>query len=274
MAQFSGAGCPADCPALDRSRCALSAMEVVNDPYWCGAACWEIPTLLSRDFRSLQVDGDPGGAALLSLIALSGSWLLLFRRSANLAPHRRLELAEGSKLSAHLANCVGWRALAAQLNHRPPPIATLTIRILCGRRRLQGMGNEPIPKDLLPLAGRSLGAWPFRPQLIHRVRGPCLLAIIRRWSPQNLVRQLSLVAGMGYAVPWQRARPWPMLFGGPLAIKPSDASDFWGYGCAFGSVQAGTGCGLGAAPPSIDESATSLGLLPGSACSGRIHLPL
>ncbi|MCX5932318.1 MAG: ABC transporter permease subunit, partial [Cyanobacteria bacterium] len=100
-----------------------------------------------------------------------------------------------------------------------------------------------------------------------------LLSIIRRWSPRLAVRQLSFVAGMGYAVPGSVMALGLMLLGGPWALSPLLLL-IWGYGVRFMAVsKQGLDAGLERIPPSIDESATSLG------CSWtqvlrRVHLPL
>jgi len=246
---------------------ALSAMEVVND---LGAVrLLGVPTLSAGIFDRWQVDGDPGGAALLSLIALAIVLLLVLAERTLRRRSRRWNLAEGSS-TKHFWELAGWRAFAAQLITALPPLATLTIPILWVAEGWQGMGNEPI-QDLLPLAGRSLGL--ALQATVITALAALLLAIIRRWSPQNLVRQLSFVAGMGYAVPGSVLALGLMLFGGPLAISPLMLL-IWGYGVRFLAVsKQGLDAALERLPPSIDESATSLG------CSWfgvlrRIHLPL
>jgi len=61
--------------------------------------------------------------------------------------------------SRHIWETGGWRALSCPVDHRPAPIAPLTFPILWVAEGWQGMGNEPIQRTCLPLAGRSLG-WP------------------------------------------------------------------------------------------------------------------
>jgi len=236
-------------------------MEVVND---LGAVrLLGVPTLSAGIFDRWQVDGDPGGAALLSLIALAIVLLLVFAERTLRRRSRRWNLAEGSS-SRHIWELVGWRALAAQLITALPPIATLTIPILWVAEGWQGMGNEPI-QDLLPLAGRSLGL--ALQATVITAFAALLLAIIRRWSPQNLVRQLSFVAGMGYAVPGSVLALGLMLFGGPLAISPLMLL-IWGYGVRFLAVSKQ---GLDAALERLPQASTNrppAWAAPGSACSG------
>jgi iron(III) transport system permease protein len=100
-----------------------------------------------------------------------------------------------------------------------------------------------------------------------------LLAMAKRWIPNQLIQQLSFLAGLGYAIPGTVIALALMLIGGPAGLAPMLLL-IWGYTDRFLAVAKG---GLDAAferiPPSMDEAATSLG------CSWvavlrRIHLPL
>jgi iron(III) transport system permease protein len=87
------------------------------------------------------------------------------------------------------------------------------------------------------------------------------------------VRQLSFLAGLGYAIPGSVLALGLIVLGAPLGFSPVLLL-LWGYGDRFIAVsKQGLDAALERIPPSIDESATSLG------CSwlgvlGRIHLPL
>jgi iron(III) transport system permease protein len=103
--------------------------------------------------------------------------------------------------------------------------------------------------------------------------GALLLAISRRWSPQPLVRQLSFVAGLGYAIPGSVLALGLILLGAPLGFSPVLLL-LWGYGDRFIAVsKQGLDAALERIPPSIDETATSLGC-DWQGVLRRIHLPL
>ena len=103
--------------------------------------------------------------------------------------------------------------------------------------------------------------------------GALLLAICRRWSPQPLVQQLSFLAGLGYAIPGSVLALGLILLGGPLGFSPLVLL-LWGYGDRFMAVsKQGLDAGLERIPPSIDETATSLGC-DWRGVLRRIHLPL
>jgi iron(III) transport system permease protein len=103
--------------------------------------------------------------------------------------------------------------------------------------------------------------------------GALLLAICRRWIPQAAMQQLTFVAGLGYAIPGSVLALGLMIFGGPLMLSPVLLL-LWGYGDRFMAVaKQGFDASLERIPPSIDETAASLG------CGWlevlrRVHLPL
>ena len=164
----------------------------------------------------------------------------------------------------------GWRALLAQVISALPPLLALAIPLVWVAEGWRNLLDEPLMEQLV-LAGRSLGLALVATLLT--ALAALLLSIIRRWSPRLAVRQLSFVAGMGYAVPGSVMALGLMLLGGPLALSPLLLL-IWGYGVRFMAVsKQGLDAGLERIPPSIDESATSLG------CSWtqvlrRVHLPL
>lgn len=246
---------------------ALSAMEVVNE---LGAVrLLGVPSLSAGILDRWQVEGDPQGAAVLSLIALAivlvlvAAERMLRRRSRrwNLAPGRAEEQAYALR---------GWRALLAQLTCLAPPLAALAIPVLWIGDGWSNLRSEPLD-ELLRLSGRSLVLALLA--TVITAATALLLAIVRRWSPQLLVRQLGFVAGMGYAVPGSVLALGLMIFGGPLMLSPLLLL-VWGYGVRFLAVsKQGLDAGLERIPPSIDESATSLGCS-WTAVLRRVHLPL
>jgi iron(III) transport system permease protein len=246
---------------------ALSAMEVVNE---LGAVrLLGVPSLSAGILDRWQVEGDPQGAALLSLVALAIVALLIASERLLRQRSRRWNL-DGAPSNDHVWQLRGWRAVLAQLITGLPPLAALAIPVLWIQQGWQGLTAEPIA-ELAQLAGRSLGL-AFLATGITCL-GALLLAIGRRWSPQPLVQQLSFLAGLGYAIPGSVLALGLIVLGGPLGLG-TPLLLLWGYGDRFMAVsKQGLDAALERIPPSIDETATSLG------CDwlgvlGRVHLPL
>jgi len=87
------------------------------------------------------------------------------------------------------------------------------------------------------------------------------------------VRQLSFVAGLGYAVPGSVLALGLIVLGGPLAMSPLLLL-LWGYGDRFMAVsKQGLDAAFERIPPSVDEAAISLGSSWTDALR-RVHLPL
>lgn len=206
---------------------------------------------------------------MLSLIALGIVVILVAAERSLRRRSRRWNLGSSSgEAQAYVLQ--GWRALLAQLVSALPPLLVLVIPLVWVTEGWRNLLEEPLGEQLV-LAGRSL-ALALVATLLTGVAA-LLLAIIRRWSPRLLVRQLSFLAGMGYAVPGSVLALGLMLLGGPWLLSPLLLL-LWGYGVRFMAVaKQGLDAGLERIPPSIDESATSLG------CSWtqvlrRVHLPL
>lgn len=246
---------------------ALSAMEVVNE---LGAVrLLGVPSLSAGILDRWQVDGDPQGAALLSLVALAIVALLIASERLLRQRSRRWNL-EGGASREQLWELHGGRALLAQLITALPPLAAVAIPLLWIQQGWQGLTAEPF-RELIQLAGRSLGL-AFAATGVTCL-GALLLAIGRRWSPQPVVRQLSFLAGLGYAIPGSVLALGLIVLGGPLGLGPALLL-LWGYGDRFMAVsKQGLDAALERIPPSMDETATSLG------CDWlgvlrRVHLPL
>jgi len=164
----------------------------------------------------------------------------------------------------------GWRAaLAIGLSALPPAAALLIpgLWIVQGRQNISAEAFA----ELVPLALRSLGLALAATGVT--LGAALLLAIVRRWSQQPLVRQLSFVAGLGYAVPGSVLALGLIVLGGPLALSPLLLL-LWGYGDRFLAVsKQGLDAAFERIPPSVDEAAISLGSS-WSAVLRRVHLPL
>jgi len=246
---------------------ALSAMEVVNE---LGAVrLLGVPSLSAGILDRWQGDGDPQGAALLSLVALAIVAVLITAERLLRLRSRRWNL-DGGRGGGHVWTLHGWRAAAAQLLCSLPPLGAVAIPTLWMQQGWQGLQAEPL-SELLQLAGRSLGLALLATAVT--CLGALLLAICRRWSPQPLVQQLSFLAGLGYAIPGSVLALGLIVLGGPLGLSPVLLL-LWGYGDRFIAVsKQGLDAALERIPPSIDETATSLGC-DWLAVLRRIHLPL
>lgn len=246
---------------------ALSAMEVVNE---LGAVrLLGVPSLSAGILDLWQVQGNPRGAALLSLVALALVALLIAAERRLRSRSRRWNLS-GAGEHQQAWELQGWRALAAQLVTALPPLLALAIPVLWVQQGWEGLEALAL-EDLAPLAGRSL-LLALLATLVT-CSGALLLAICRRWSPQPLVQQLSFLAGLGYAIPGSVLALGLMVFGSPLLLSPMLLL-VWGYGDRFMAVsKQGLDAALERIPPSIDETAASLGNT-WLAVLGRIHLPL
>ncbi|MCP9927793.1 iron ABC transporter permease [Cyanobium sp. CH-040] len=246
---------------------ALSAMEVVNE---LGAVrLLGVPSLSAGILDRWQVDGDPQGAALLSLVALAivGVLIALERQLRRRSKRWNLESQSERPFSWPLR---GWRAALAQLATATPPLLAVAIPVLWISEGWPALRAEPLD-ELLRLAGRSLIL--ALAATVITCAGALLLAIIRRWSPQPLIRQLSFIAGLGYAVPGSVLGVGLLILGGPLLLSPLLLL-VWGYSDRFMAVsKQGLDAALERVPPSMDETASSLGHS-WLAVVRRVHLPL
>jgi iron(III) transport system permease protein len=242
-------------------------MEVVNE---LGAVeLLGVPTLSRGILQRWQGEGDLQGAVGLALIALVLVSLLVGAERWMRHRSRRWNLGQegASALQWELG---GWRRHLAQLLTLLPPLASLGIPLtwlVLSRDHLQ----SDQPEDLLALTARSLGL--ALAAALLTVTAALLLAISRRWLFHPLLGRLTFFAGMGYAVPGTVLALALMLIGGPLQLSPLLLL-LWGYGDRFMAVsKQGLDAAFEHIPPSLDESATSLGC-GWLAVLRRIHLPL
>ncbi len=246
---------------------ALSAMEVVNE---LGAVrLLGVPSLSAGILDRWQVDGDPRGAALLSLVALAIVAVLIAAERSLRRRSRRWSL-EGARRRDRGWVLRGWRAILAQSLCLLPPLSAVAIPALWIQQGWPNLRAEPLD-ELAQLAGRSV-ALAVGATLITAAAA-LLLAICVRWRPGALVRQLSWLAGLGYAIPGSVLALGLIVFGGPLGISPLLLL-VWGYGDRFLTVsKQGLDAALERIPPTMDESATSLGYS-WLGVLRRVHLPL
>ncbi len=265
-ASFFRVALPIALPAIGAG-VALSAMEVVNE---LGAVrLLGVPSLSAGILDRWQIDGDPQGAALLSLIALAIVALLIAMERSLRQRSKRWNL-ESEHACPQVWVLTGWRAALAQLVSLLPPLLALAIPVLWISTGWRALRAESAA-ELLDLSTRTVML-----ALLATLVTCCaalLLAILRRWSRQRLIHQLSFLSGLGYAVPGSVLGVGLLIIGGPLMISPLLLL-VWGYSDRFMTVtKQGLDAALERLPPSIDESASSLGH-GWLAVLRRIHLPL
>jgi iron(III) transport system permease protein len=246
---------------------ALMGMEVVNE---LGAVqLLSIPSVSAGILQRWQAAGDPAGATLLAMLTLLLVAALVMAERGLRRRSRRWSTGGGS------GQAPGWplrgvRALLAQSLALLPPLLSLGIPVLWLLRNLGHLAQTDLP-DLLAMAGRTLGLALAVATLV--LLGSLLLSVAHRWIRGSAFRGLTVVAGLGYAMPGAVLGLGLLLVGGPLGLPPLLLL-LWGCTDRFLAVAKG---GLDAAlerlPPSLDEAATVLGCSWGGVL-GRVHLPL
>ena len=263
---FGRVALPIALPAIGAG-VALSAMEVVNE---LGAVrLLGVPSLSAGILDRWQAEGDPAGAALLALVALAIVAVLVAGERLLRHRSRRWNLTVGAP-QGPLWHLQGWRAALAMLTTALPPVLAVLIPILWVSTGWESL-REQDGGELTALTLRSLGLALAATGIT--LTAALLLAVVRRWSPRPLVQQLSVVAGLGYAVPGSVLALGLLILGGPLSLGPLLLL-VWGYGDRFMAVaKQGLDAAFERLPPSIDEAAISLGCN-WRAVLRRVHLPL
>ncbi len=246
---------------------ALAGMEVVNE---LGAVqLLGVPTLSAGILMRWQQEGDPQGAVALALMALVIVALLVGAERQLRHRSRCWNLDNDGDGETHWS-LQGPRRWISQGLCLTPPLISIGMPMLWAALswdQLQAADTV----ELIALGSRSFGLALLAAALTVGVG--LVLAIAKRWIPSGLMRRLTFVAGLGYAIPGTVLALALMLVGSPLALAPLLLL-VWGYADRFLAVSKG---GLDAAleriPPSVDEAATSLG----NSWFGvlqRVHLPL
>ena len=246
---------------------ALGGMEVVNE---LGAVeLLGVPTLSSGILMRWQQNGDPQGAVALALLALVIVGLLVGAERSLRQRSRCWNIGSDGEPDQRWP-LAGPRRWLSQILCLLPPLISLGLPVLWALISWDQLQVES-GLELVHLTLRSFGLALLA--ALFTVAAGLLLAIAKRWISSAWLRQLTFLAGLGYAIPGTVLALALMLIGGPLALAPLLLL-VWGYGDRFLAVSKG---GLDAAlerlPPSVDEAATSLG----QSWAGvlrRVHLPL
>ena len=247
---------------------ALMAMEVINE---LGAVqLLNVPSISAGIVENWIIENNPSGAIALALIALSIVMsLVAYERHLRSKSRRWNEGIAGGEAPAW--ELKGIRAFLAQCITSAPPTFTLLTPILWVLLNFEQIGKG-LDMELVLLTIRSLSLGIIAALL--SVIAALILAIAKRWNNSNWMKNITFLAGIGYAIPGVVLALALLRFSGnPFRITPIILL-LWGYSDRFLAVAKG---GLDAAferfPPNLDEAATSLG------CNWlqvlkRVHLPL
>ena len=255
---------------------ALMGMEVVNE---LGAVeLLNIQTLSYGIVEIWQADSNPAGAVGLALVALVMVMALVaYEKSLRNRSRRWTEGVAGGQ--APCWPLMGLRALMAQILALIAPIFTLGIPLFWAFINLEQLTPERLQQqnpywatDLLELTGRTFALALAAAGLT--VLASLLLAIAKRWQPSKLMKSLSFLSGIGYAIPGAVLAIALMPFSVGLWNLAPIMLLLWGYTDRFLAVSKG---GLDAAferlSPNLDEAAMGLGCR-WPAVLRRVHLPL
>ena len=246
---------------------ALMGMEIVNE---LGAVqLLGIPSLSAGILEAWQTDQDPTGAITLALITLMIVLALVVgERRLRRRSRRWSDGVAGGDATAWPLQ--GSRAVVAQLLAGVPPLLSLGTPLVWAFTNLDQLGQS-LSDDLLSLSLRSLVLALAVATLA--VVAALVLAIAKRWNEAPMLRLLTFLAGMGYAIPGTVLALALLLTGTPWQMAPLLLL-LWGCSDRFLAVAKG---GLDAAleriSPTLDEAATGLGFSWQQVLQ-RVHLPL
>ena len=246
---------------------ALMGMEIVNE---LGAVqLLGIPSLSAGILEAWQTDQDPTGAITLALITLMIVLALVVgERRLRRRSRRWSDGVAGGDATAWPLQ--GSRAVVAQLLAGVPPLLSLGTPLVWTFTNLDQLGQS-LSDDLLSLSLRSLVLALAVATLA--VVAALVLAIAKRWNEAPMLRLLTFLAGMGYAIPGTVLALALLLTGTPWQLAPLLLL-LWGCSDRFLAVAKG---GLDAAleriSPTLDEAATGLGFSWQQVLQ-RVHLPL
>ncbi len=247
---------------------ALMGMEVINE---LGAVqLLNIPSISAGIVENWVAEGNPAGAIGLAIIALAiVITLLAYERTLR---RRSKRWSEGiNNGETHTWRIKGYRALLAQSLAAIPPTFTLGTPILWAVLNIDQL-SKGFDIELFALTARSLGlgiSAAFITTLIALI-----LAIAKRWRSEKWLKNITFLAGIGYAIPGAVMALGIQSFGiSKLSLAPIVLL-LWGYSARFLTIaKGGLDAGLERLSPSLDEAATGLGYRwPG--VLKHIHLPL
>ncbi len=164
----------------------------------------------------------------------------------------------------------GIRAFMAQVVTFIAPLFTLGIPILWTIINSDQI-KQGLQEDLFEVTGRSIGFGIITAFLVSLIA--LFLAISKRWNPNNWMKSISFLSGIGYAIPGTVLALGLMTLKGYTNI-PYLVLLIWGYSTRFLAIAKG---GIDSAferiNPNIDEAASNLGSK-WKEILQKIHLPL
>tara|TARA_Y100001968_G_C19454308_1_gene771326 strand:- start:7766 stop:9331 length:1566 start_codon:yes stop_codon:yes gene_type:complete len=264
---FFRIGLPIAIPSIGAG-ISLMGMEVLNE---LGAVqLLNIPTISAGIVENWMSENNPAGAINLALIALIIVFGLIATERLLRRRSRRWTQNE-SGIESYKWELKGIRAIIAQLLAGVPPLITLGIPIIWVLVNVDQL-KKGLDSDIFALTFRSLGIGLTAATLT--IIFALFLAIAKRWSKSNLIKFITFLSGVGYAIPGAVLAIALLSFGGPpLGLSPLILL-FWGYCDRFLAVaKGGLDAGFERISPSLDEAATGLGSRWPKVLKS-IHLPL
>ncbi len=245
----------------------LMEMEVINE---LGAVnLLNIESISYGIYENWNLAGNPSGAIALALIALIiVLMLIIFEKHLRRKSRTWTEGTAGGQ--APEWELKGLRQFLSQLITTIPPLFTLGIPLTWVIINLDQI-SQGLSEDIFSVAGRSIYLGLIAACLA--VLMGTLVSLSKRWSPNNFMRSISLISGIGYAIPGTVLALGLMTFKGYLNA-PYLLLLMWGYSTRFLAVAKG---GIDSAferiNPNIDEAASNLGY-EWQGILKKIHLPL
>ncbi len=247
---------------------ALMGMEVINE---LGAVqLLNIPSISSGIIENWILKGNPSGAIALAFIALVIVLILVAYEKLSRSRSRRW--SEGiADLKTSKWELIGIREVAAQVLTFFPIFFTLGIPLIWVLINSDQI-KQGLDIEIIQLSMRSFLLGIFAASLTISLA--LFLSICKRWNKNILIKSISFLSGIGYAIPGAVIALSLLSFSGSTWMLPTLILLLWGYSVRFLAVaKGGIDAGLERINPNIDEAAMMLGeRWPG--ILRRIHLPL
>ncbi len=245
----------------------LMEMEVINE---LGAVkLLNIQSISYGIYENWNLAGNPSGAIALALIALAIVLVLVFYEK-NLRERSRTWTEGVAGGQAPKWELKGARAFASQIITLLPPLFTLGIPLLWTLLNADQI-KQGLEEDIFEITGRSIILGIITAILVILIA--ILLALATRWKPNNWIKSISFISGIGYAIPGTVLALGLMSLRGYSNI-PYLVLLIWGYSTRFLAVgKGGIDSAFERINPNIDEAASNLSYR-WQGIFQKIHLPL